>query len=116
VDACLASEAVRRAIAADEMHREVPFNIAIDDGEAYEVGRIDLLMREGDDLTVIDWKSDRVKPGDEQVHTESWHRHQAEAYVRALRTSLPEHMHVNEVVFVYARTGGEGTIRSERLF
>jgi len=59
---------------------------------------------------VIDWKSDRVKHGQEQAHTEAWHRHQAEAYVRALRASLPDNLHVNEVVFVYARTGGAGTI------
>ena len=59
---------------------------------------------------VIDWKSDRVKPGTEQAHTEAWHRHQAEAYVRALRASVPESLHVNEVVFVYARTGGQGAI------
>jgi ATP-dependent helicase/nuclease subunit A len=112
VDACLSAPAVARAIAADEVHREVPFTIATGEGdaEAYEVGRIDLLLREGDDLTVIDWKSDRVEPGDEQAHTEAWHRHQAEAYVRALRASLPDDLHVNEVVFVYARTGGEGTI------
>lgn len=116
VRACLASDAVRRAIAADEIHREVPFTIAIDGGEAYEVGRIDLLIREGDDLTVIDWKSDRVKAGEEQAHTEAWHRHQADAYVRALRASLSESLHVGEVVFVYARAGGEGVIRPEGLF
>jgi ATP-dependent helicase/nuclease subunit A len=116
VGACLASDAVRRAIAADEIHREVPFTIVVDEGKAYEVGRIDLLIREGDDLTVVDWKSDRVKAGDEQAHTEKWHRHQADAYVRALRASLPEQFHVNEVVFVYARTGGEGAIRPEQLF
>ena len=110
VDACLASDAVHRAMAADEVHREVPFTVTLDEGESFEVGRIDLLIREGDNLTVIDWKSDRVKHGREQVHTDAWHRHQAEAYVRALRASVPDSLHVNEVVFVYARTGGEGTI------
>ena len=116
VDACLTSDAVRRANAADGVHREVPFTIAVDDGEAYEVGRIDLVIRNGHDLTIVDWKSDRVTAGEEQAHTEEWHRDQAEAYVRALRASLPGHMHVGEVVFVYARTGGEGIIRPEGLF
>lgn len=114
--ACLSSDAARRAIAADEIHREVPFTIAVDGGEAYEVGRIDLLIREGDDLTVIDWKSDRVTAGEEQAHTEAWHRGQADAYVKALRASLPESLHVGEVLFVYARTGGVGVIRPEGLF
>ena len=119
VDACLTSDAVRRAVAADEMHREVPFTIAIGEGDerGFEVGRIDLLIREGNSVTVIDWKSDaKVKPGGEQAHTEAMHRGQADAYVRALRASLPDDLHVGEVVFVYARTGGQGVIRPEGLF
>ena len=59
-EACLASDAVKRAVAADEAWREVPYMIATDDG--FESGRIDLLIREGDELTVIDWKSDSIGP------------------------------------------------------
>ena len=116
VDACLGSNAVRRSLAADDEHREVPFTISLDGGESFEVGRIDLLIREGTSLTVVDWKSDRVEAGQEQQHTEAHHRGQADAYVRALRASLPDDLHVGEVVFVYARTGGEGVIRPEGLF
>ena len=113
VDTCLASDAVARALGADEMHREVPFTIAAGDG--FEVGRIDLLIREGDEITVIDWKSDRVDPGSEQAHAEAVHRGQADAYVRALRASAPD-LSVKEVIFVFARTGGEASLAPTGLF
>ena len=102
VDACLASDAVQRAVAADEAWREVPYMIATDDG--FESGRIDLLIREGDELTVIDWKSDSIGPDAVQQGAES-HRGQGECYVAALEriTGMP----VREVVFVFARVRAE---------
>jgi len=103
--ACLESDAVTRAIAADEAWREVPYMIAIDSG--FESGRIDLLIREGDALTVIDWKSDSIGPDAANAGAES-HRTQAEAYVRALETTTG--MVVKEVIFVFARARAEASL------
>ena len=58
--ACLASPVVARALAADELWREVPYTRRVEDG--YATGRIDLVFREGDELVVVDWKSDSVGP------------------------------------------------------
>ena len=58
--ACLASPVVARALAADELWREVPYTRRVADG--YATGRIDLVFREGDELVVADWKSDSVGP------------------------------------------------------
>ncbi|MEI7521306.1 MAG: PD-(D/E)XK nuclease family protein, partial [Thermoleophilia bacterium] len=66
--------------------------------------RIDLLIREGDELTVIDWKSDAIGPDAVKQGAES-HRGQGECYVAALEriTGMP----VREVVFVFARVRAE---------
>lgn len=103
--ACLQSDAAARALAADEAWREVPYMVTIDEG--FESGRIDLLIREGDSLTVIDWKSDSVGPDMVQERAET-HRHQAECYAAALQriTKMP----VKEVIFVFARARAEAVI------
>lgn len=103
--ACLESDAAARAFAADEAWREVPYMLAIDTG--FESGRIDLLIREGDSLTVIDWKSDAVGADNVDERAET-HRHQAECYAAALQriTGMP----VKEVIFVFARARAEATI------
>ena len=107
---CLGSEAVARAVAADEMHCEVPFTVKVDDH--FEVGRIDLLIREGNSITVIDWKSDTVMPGEEVAQAQEYHAGQANAYVRALKIAVPG-LAVMEVIFVFARTGGQAAIGLE---
>ncbi len=103
--ACLNSDAVTRAIAADEAWREVPYMIATDSG--FESGRIDLLIREGDALAVIDWKSDSIGPDAAYAGAES-QRTQAEAYVRALEKTTG--MVVKEVIFVFARAKAEASL------
>ena len=105
-EACLASDAVKRAVAADEAWREVPYMIATDDG--FESGRIDLLIREGDELTVIDWKSDSIGPDAVQQAAES-HRGQGESYVNALERITG--LRVKEVIFVFARAKTEYALR-----
>jgi ATP-dependent exoDNAse (exonuclease V) beta subunit len=104
--ACLASPVVARALAANELLREVPYTLRVEDG--YATGRIDLAFREDDELVVADWKSDSVGPGAVEVAAES-HRPQAEAYVRALEDTTD--MRVNEVVFVFPRARAERAIR-----
>ena len=104
-EACLASDAVKRAVAANEAWREVPYMVTTNDG--FESGRIDLLIREGDELTVIDWKSDSVGLDAVQQGAES-HRGQAECYASALQriTKMP----VKEVIFVFARAKAQAAI------
>ena len=104
-EACLASPALARALAADELWREVPYTTRVEDG--YATGRIDLVFREGDVLAVVDWKSDTVGPAGVEAAAES-HRPQAEAYARALgaSTGLP----VREVVFVFPRARAEAAL------
>jgi ATP-dependent exoDNAse (exonuclease V) beta subunit len=83
----------------------VPYTLRIDAG--YATGRIDLVFKEGDELVVVDWKSDSVGPTEVEVASEL-HRPQAEAYVRALETTT--RLRVKEVVFVYPRARTEWSL------
>jgi ATP-dependent exoDNAse (exonuclease V) beta subunit len=104
--ACLESDALARALAAEELWREVPYTMRVADG--YATGRIDLVFREGDQLVVVDWKSDSIGPSSVGAAAES-HRPQAEAYARALESATAAL--VDEVVFVFPRALSESTVR-----
>lgn len=104
---CLESDAVRRALAAGAWHREVPFMVPRPDG-TFASGRIDLLFREGEELVVLDYKTDAVSADEAPVAAER-HRGQAEAYAEALRQTTG--MAMGEVVFVFARPGVEVAVR-----
>src|SRR5262249_55647204 len=56
----LASPMVARALAADELWREVAYTRRVADG--YATGRIDLVFREGDELVVADRQSESTGP------------------------------------------------------
>ncbi len=82
----------KRLLASPEIHREFKFSLlapASDYGpglEGEEVllqGVIDCWFAEGDGLTVLDFKSDRIRPGGEGTRAEEY-RPQLEAYSRAL--------------------------------
>ena len=62
VERALDSDLLRRAHRADELLREAPFALDLDDGTTLE-GVVDLLFREGDSWTVIDYKTD-LDPGE----------------------------------------------------
>ena len=90
--AFFASEIGAQLLASSEIHREFKFSIlspASDYGpglEGEEVllqGVIDCWFAQGDGLTVLDFKSDRIRPGGEQARAEEY-RPQLEAYSRAL--------------------------------
>ena len=103
--ACLESGPLARALAADELWREVPYTMHVAGG--YATGRIDLVFREHDELVVLDWKSDSVGPASVAAAAEI-HRPQAEAYAAALTaaTRTP----VREVIFVFPRAGASAAI------
>ncbi|MGI8554817.1 MAG: UvrD-helicase domain-containing protein, partial [Pyrinomonadaceae bacterium] len=91
---CLDSDIVRRALVSGDMHREIPFVIEGDDGRVI-VGRMDLLFRDGDDVVVVDYKTDR----DEKPEA---HRAQVQAYAQAVHDTLGVD---GEVQLLYARSG-----------
>jgi ATP-dependent exoDNAse (exonuclease V) beta subunit len=103
--ACLASPVVARAVAADELWREVPYTRRVADG--YATGRIDLVFQEKEELVVADWKSDSVGPGGVEAAAET-HRAQAVAYADALEAATGTRP--NEVVFVFPRARAEGAL------
>jgi ATP-dependent helicase/nuclease subunit A len=73
-------------------------------------GRVDLVHRDGDELVVIDYKTDRdVTKENAEEHAREHHAGQAEVYAQALSaaTGLP----VREVVFVYCKAGVEVAFR-----
>ena len=90
--AFFASEIGAQLLASSEIHREFKFSIlspASDYGPGLEgekvllQGVIDCWFAQGDGLTVLDFKSDRIRPGGEQVRAEEY-RPQLEAYSRDL--------------------------------
>ena len=90
--AFFASDLGKQLLASPEIHREFKFSIltpASDYGpglEGEEVllqGVIDCWFAEGDGLTVLDFKSDCIRPGGEGTRAEEY-RPQLEAYSRAL--------------------------------
>ena len=76
VERALKSELMRRVAKADEAHREVPFSVMMD-GVLME-GKIDLLFREGDRWTLVDYKTDAMARPE-------LYRAQMDAYVDALK-------------------------------
>ena len=114
--ACLQAPSVVRAVSADRLWREVPFVLTRGDpGSAPDAaplvnGRVDLVYREGDELVVVDYKTDTgVTAEIAAQHAVDHHGGQADAYREALSTAtgLP----VREVVFVYCKAGVEVRLR-----
>ena len=101
--ACLGSEALARALRADQLWREVPYTHRV--GDDYATGRMDLVYREGDRLSVLDWKSDSIGPAAVGAAAEV-HRAQGEAYREVLTTGVG--LEVSDVQLVFARAGGAG--------
>ncbi|MBO0703277.1 MAG: PD-(D/E)XK nuclease family protein, partial [Candidatus Dormibacteraeota bacterium] len=108
--ACLRADCVRRALAGGGYWREVPFAVDRGGEGALTTGRVDLVHRDGDELVVIDYKTDRdVSEETAEEYTRRHHAGQAEVYQQALAqgSGVP----VREVVFVYCRAGVQVTLR-----
>lgn len=106
---CLDSGAMARALASDGWYREVPFTVTRNGG--FGTGRVDLVYREGEQLVVVDFKTDDVS-GETAAHeafTLEHHSGQAEVYAEAVGASTG--LAVREVVFVFCRTGVEVSLR-----
>jgi ATP-dependent helicase/nuclease subunit A len=131
--ACLEATSVQRALAGGVYWREVPFVLSRDgssNGTAARAGaratderanvghavdpftgplvngRVDMVHRDGDELVVIDYKTDRdVTRENAENHAREKHSGQAEVYAQALAAATG--LRVREVVFVYCKAGVE---------
>jgi ATP-dependent exoDNAse (exonuclease V) beta subunit len=117
--ACLGARSVKEALAGGEWWREVPFVLSrTNDGSPFigplTAGRVDLVYRQGDELVVVDYKTDKgITQDNAEKLTLEHHGGQAEAYQQAIAaaTALP----VKEVVFVYCRAGIEVRVRDSEI-
>ncbi len=96
-----------RAAAAGQSWREVPV-AAVIDGTTVE-GFIDLLVADGDDLIVVDYKTDAARSDAEIDAALARYRPQGAAYALALEHVLGRP--VTRCVFVFARTKGPAVER-----
>jgi ATP-dependent exoDNAse (exonuclease V) beta subunit len=78
----LRSETFQRIVRQDEYHKESPFVIA--HGGTLIQGKIDVLVREGSDVSVVDFKTDRISEKEAEAKAEHY-RHQGETYARAVK-------------------------------
>jgi len=113
----LQSQSVKAALSAERRWREVPFLVsragAGEDPQSGPLasGRVDLVYQDGDELVVVDYKTDSgVTAESADAHTAKHHGGQAEVYAEALASATG--MPVREVVFVYARVGAEVRVRA----
>ncbi|HUP75999.1 MAG TPA: UvrD-helicase domain-containing protein [Acidimicrobiales bacterium] len=95
------SSAVQRALAAAQLWREL-FVAAPIAGRAVE-GFVDLLFREGDDLVVVDYKTDDVV--DDAGIEGAVVRYRPQAAVYALALEHTTGRRVRECIFVFTRRG-----------
>ena len=114
--ACLQAHCVQHALAGGRWWREVPFVLSrtTDSSEPdrgpLATGRVDMVHQDGDELVVIDYKTDKDVTADTaEDHALEKHSGQAEIYAQALAaaTGIP----VRQVVFVYCKAGVEVRLR-----
>jgi ATP-dependent exoDNAse (exonuclease V) beta subunit len=110
--ACLDSPSVKRALELGSWWREVPFmlNHARDgqdaDRAALTNGRVDLVYRDGEELVVVDYKTDQdVTEETAEQYARKHHGGQGEVYAQGLSTATG--LTVREVAFVYCKAGAE---------
>jgi ATP-dependent exoDNAse (exonuclease V) beta subunit len=118
--ACLDAPSVKRAIALRSWWREVPFMIDhARAGEAVERapltnGRVDLVFRDGDELVVVDYKTDKEVTEDiAEQYARKNHAGQGEVYAQGLATASG--LKVREVAFVYCKAGAEVRLREQKI-
>ena len=102
----------QRILAADEVQREFKFSLLVDAGTVFPdamgeelllQGVVDCCIREGDSLTVIDYKTDRVFTSEDIAARAELYRPQLRSYAEALRRirKLP----VRECVLYFLAAG-----------
>jgi len=94
------SDAVRAALASGRYWRELHVGAPLE-GVTVE-GFIDLLYAEGDDLVVVDYKTDSISGSAAAAEAAARYRPQAATYALALEATLPQR--VARCVFVFTRS------------
>ena len=119
--ACLDSPSVQRAVQLGNWWREVPFmlNRAHDGQDANRApltnGRVDLVYRDGAELVVVDYKTDKdVTEETAEQYARHHHGGQSEVYQQGL--AIATGLKVREVAFVYCKAGAEVRLREGRLW
>jgi ATP-dependent helicase/nuclease subunit A len=114
--ACLGSPSVKRAVEVGSFWREVPFVLNhAGNPEAAERapltnGRVDLVFRDGEELIVVDYKTDKdVTEETAEAYAKKHHAGQGEVYAQGLATATG--LKVREVAFVYCKAGAEVRLR-----
>jgi ATP-dependent helicase/nuclease subunit A len=88
--------------------REIPFALAMDDGDAKGLdrtmlrGRIDLLLRDGKDWIVVDYKTDAVRGQQVQAAAERY-RPQVDLYRQAIGRLVHGQVSAVYLVFLHPR-------------
>ena len=109
----LTSQIGQRAISADELFREFKFSLLVPAEEFFPGGGedeilfqgvVDLAFREGNMITVVDFKTDRLYSGNSLKEKTAYYTPQLEAYMRALRRVTG--LEVNEG-YIYFLDGGK---------
>ncbi len=111
------SEPGKRVAKADRVFREKDFCVlftpdevlknGVTDENILMTGTIDLLIFEGGRATVIDFKSDRIVPGDEKAAAEK-HRVQLDIYMRSVVKMTG--MEPGDMIVYFTRTSGWATL------
>jgi ATP-dependent helicase/nuclease subunit A len=103
------SQAAARARAARRALREVPFAVAVD-GMVLE-GFIDLVIESGDELEIVDWKTDDIEPEEVEARLLEY-KTQAGLYVYGLEAALGRP--VTGVTYVFAKPRVERSLGDAR--
>ena len=117
--ACLKAPSVRQAVISEQFWREVPFVLSrngdVDPDRCPLVsGRVDMVYRDGDELVVIDYKTDKeVTKDSAEQYALKHHAGQAEVYAQALAAATG--LSVREVAFVYCKAGAEVRLRERSV-
>jgi ATP-dependent helicase/nuclease subunit A len=118
--ACLEAPSVKRALQLGGWWREVPFMIdhARDAEDPLTApltnGRVDLVYRDGNELVVVDYKTDKhVSKDTAEAYALEHHAGQSEVYRHGLATATG--LEVRQVAFVYCKAGAEVRLRGGEI-
>ncbi len=107
VAAALRSDIVQRAHAAEHRWKEIPI-MRISDREGTEINRgyCDLVFTDGEDLVIVDYKTDRVQSRAEaQERAELLYRRQLEIYARAVAEGTGKRVRAAVLLFLRPTSG-----------
>jgi ATP-dependent helicase/nuclease subunit A len=94
----LESDLIARILKSDRYYKEVPF--AFSDQGAIVEGVMDVVFREGDRVSVVDFKTDKVERSDLKHKIETY-RPQVETYARAVEAVFSQPPHEVILFFVH---------------